>query len=164
MRTIPGDPQLERLRGMVKDRLAEEEAESRKRQMLAQAQEMTAAERFDDALRILETVRREFSGAEEVDLLLERVRAKATVANAVAQALERAQQLLSQGNAEQAVQFLEDKTLDLSDARLFDLLDRARRQRDQFRSGLQNCLEEAKTDSGAAGGHRRGTISGGAAG
>ncbi|HEY3972372.1 MAG TPA: protein kinase [Candidatus Sulfotelmatobacter sp.] len=144
LRTIPGDAQLERLRGIVKDRLEAEEAEERKRQLLEHAQELVVAEQFDHALRILESAQRDFSGSEEVDLLLNRVRAKASTAKAVRHALERAHQLLSQGNAEQAVQFLEDRTLELSDARLFDLLEQAREQREQFRAGLQRAIEEGK--------------------
>jgi eukaryotic-like serine/threonine-protein kinase len=144
LRTIPGDTQLERLRDIVKDRLAADEAEERKRQLLGRAQEMAAAEKFDEAVRILESLRRDFPGTEEIEPLLERTRAAAKYAQMVAQALDRAQRLLSQGSTEQAVQFLEEKTLELSDARLFDLLDRARRQREQFQSGLQTSIEEGK--------------------
>jgi serine/threonine-protein kinase len=142
LRTIPGDPQLERLRDIVKDRLASEEAEERKHRLLARAQELVAAEKFDEAVGILESVRRDFSGTEEIEPLLERARAAAKHAGMVAQALGRAQQLLNQGSSEQAVQFLEDKTLELSDPRIFDLLERARRQRDQFHSGLQATIDE----------------------
>jgi serine/threonine-protein kinase len=142
LRTIPADPQLARLRDMVQDRLAADEAENRKRQLLGRAQEMAVAEKFDDAVRILESVRRDFSGTEEIEPLLERVRAAANQAKAVSQALDRAQQLLNQGNADQAVQFLEDKTLELSDARLFELLESARRQREQFRSSWRTAIEE----------------------
>jgi len=142
LRTIPGDTQLERLRDIVRDRLASEESEERKRQLLARAQEMAAAEKFDDAVRLLENIRRDFSGTEEIEPLLERTRAAAKHAGLVAQALDRAQQLLHQGSTAQAVQFLEDKTLELSDARLFDLLERARRQREHFHSGLQAAIDE----------------------
>ena len=142
LRTIPEDTQLERLRDIVKHRLAADEADNRKRQLLGRAQEMAAAEKFDDAVGILESVRRDFSGTEEIGPLLERVRAAANQAKAVSQALDRAQQLLHQGNADQAVQFLEDRTLELSDARLFDLLESARRQREQFRSSLRTTVEE----------------------
>ena len=142
LRTIPGDTQLERLRDIVRERLASEEAEERKRQLLARAQEMAAAEKFDDAVRLLENIRRDFSGTEEIEPILERTRAAAKHAGLVAQAMDRAQQLLHQGSTAQAVQFLEDKTLELSDARLFDLLERARRQREHFHSGLQSAIEE----------------------
>jgi hypothetical protein len=144
LRTIPGDTQLERLRDIVKDRLAADAAEERKRQLLGRAQEMAAAEKFDEAVRILESLRRDFPGTEEIEPLLERTRAAAKYTQMVAQALDRAQRLLSQGSTEQAVQFLEEKTLELSDARLFDLLERARRQREQFQSGLQGSIEEGK--------------------
>ena len=144
LRAVPGDAQLERLRDIVKDRIAADEAEERKQRLLGRAQEMAAAEKFDEAVRILESVRRDFPGTEEVERLLERTRAAAKHAQLVAQALDRAQQLLSQSGEEQAVLFLEDKTLELSDARLFDLLDRARRQREQFLSGLQGSIEEGK--------------------
>jgi serine/threonine-protein kinase len=142
LRTIPGDIQLERLRGIVKDRLASEQAEERKRQLLGRAREMAAAEKFDDASRLLEDLRRDFSGSEEVEALLERTRAAAKHANTVGEAVGRGRQLLRQGSAEEAVQFLEDKTLELSDARLFDLLESARRQREEFQSGLRRAIEE----------------------
>ncbi len=45
LRTIPGDEQLERLRDIVRDRLASDEAEERKRQLLGRAQEMAATEK-----------------------------------------------------------------------------------------------------------------------
>ena len=142
LRTIPGDPQLERLRDIVKDRLALEEAEERKRRLVGRAQELVAAEKFDEAVGILESIRRDFSGTEEFEPLLERARAAAAHAGMVAQSLARAQQLLNQGSIEQAVQFLEGKILELPDARLFDVLEKARRQRDQFHSGLQATIEE----------------------
>jgi tetratricopeptide (TPR) repeat protein len=144
LRTIPGDTQLERLRDMVKDRLAADEAEGRKRHLLGRAQEMAAAEKFDEAVRVLESLRRDFPGSEEIEPLLERTRAAAKYAQTVAQALDRAQRLLSQNSTEQAVQFLEEKTLELSDARLFDLLEKARRQREKFQSGLQGSIEEGE--------------------
>lgn len=142
LRTIPGDPQLERLRGIVKERLATEEAEQRKHRLLARAQELVAAEKFDEAIGILESIRRDFSGTEEIEPLLDRTRAAARHAGMVAQVLGRAQQLLNEGSGEQAVRFLENQILELPDARLFDLLERARRQRDQFHSGLQGTIEE----------------------
>jgi tetratricopeptide (TPR) repeat protein len=144
LRIIPGDSQLEGLRNIVKDRIASEEAEERKLNAVKRSRELVAAEKFDDAVRLLESVRRDFPGSEEIKSLLDRTRAAAQHAETVAQALSRAQQFLNQDSTEQAVQFLEDKTLELSDARLFDLLERARRQRENFQSGLQTAVEEGK--------------------
>jgi hypothetical protein len=142
LRILPGDTQLERLRGIVKERLESERAEELKRQLLGHARELAAAEKFDDAVRLLENGRRDFSGSEEYETLLTRTRTAAKHAEVVAQALGRAQQLLSQGSVEQAIQFLEEKTLELSDERLFDLLGVARRQKELFQSGLQTAIDE----------------------
>lgn len=141
--TVPGDTQLERLRDIVNGQIEADSREERKRQLLDRAQEMAAAERFDDAVRILEGIQRDFSGTEEIEPLLEQVRAAARRAKGVAQALDRAQQLLGQDSAEQAVQFLEHKTLEISDARLFDLLESARREHEHFQSGFRAAIEEA---------------------
>ena len=143
-RVIPSDTQLESLQKIVEDRIALEEAEERKLQLLQCARELAAAEKFDDAVRLLETLRRDFPGSEEIETLLENAGAAAKHAELVTQALGLGQQLLDQGSPEQAVQFLEHKTLELSDARLFDLLEHARRQRVQFQSDLQSSIEEGK--------------------
>jgi len=142
LRTVPDDSQLQRLRDLVKERVAAEEAEARKRQVVERARALAAAERFDEAVRLLENAKRDFSGTEEIDGLLERTRAAQKQAEAVAQALSRAQQLLNQGSAEHAVQFLEDKTIELSDIRLFDQLEIARRQREQVQLGAQSSIAE----------------------
>jgi len=144
LRTVPGDPQLEPLRVIVRDRVASEEAERRKRQLLGSAQEMAAAERFDEAVQLLENARQNFSPSEEIEGVLERTRAAMKRAGIVAQALDRGQQLLDQGKAGPAVQFLETKTLELPDVRLFDLLESARRQLEQFQLALQNAIDEGK--------------------
>ena len=142
LRTVPGDTQLERLRDIVNGQIEADTREERKRQLLDRAQEMAAAEKFDDAVRILEGIQRDFSGTEEIEPLLEQVRAAARRAKGVAQALNRAQQLLGQDSTEQAVQFLENKTLEISDARLFDLLESARREHEHFQSGFRAAIEE----------------------
>jgi hypothetical protein len=142
LRTVPGDTQLERLRDIVKGQIELDRREERKRQLLDRAQEMAAAEQFDDAVRILEGIQRDFSGTEEIEPLLEQVRAAAGRAKGVAQALDRAHQLLGQDSAEQAVQFLESQTLEISDARLFDLLESARREHEHFQSGFRAAIEE----------------------
>ncbi len=142
LRTVPDDSQLQRLRDLVKERAAAEEAEARRRQVVERARALAAAERFDEAVRLLENAKLDFSATEEIDGWLERTRAAQKQAEAVAQALSRAQQLLNQGSAEHAVQFLEDKTLELSDIRLFDQLQIARRQREQVQLGAQSSIAE----------------------
>ncbi|MGO8796354.1 MAG: protein kinase domain-containing protein [Candidatus Sulfotelmatobacter sp.] len=142
LRTVPDDSQLQRLRDLIKERITAEEAEARKRQVVERARALAATERFDEAVRLLENAKRDFSGTEEIDGLLERTHAAQKQAEAVAQALSRAQQLLNQGSAEHAVQFLEDKTLELSDIRLFDQLEIARRRREQVQLEAQSAIAE----------------------
>ena len=144
LRRIPGDVLLERLRVTAKDQLAAQETEERKRQLLGRAQELAAAERFDDAVRLLENLGRDFAGSEEIETLLKRSRAAARHAAVVTEALDRAQHLLRQGSFEQAVRFLEDRSLEVSDVRLFHLLESARQQWQQFESGLQSAIAESK--------------------
>jgi serine/threonine-protein kinase len=142
LRTVPGDTQLERLRDSVNNQIEADRTQGRRRQLLDRAQEMAAAERFDDAVRILESVQRDFSGTEEIEPLLDKVRTDAKRAKSLAQVLHQAQQLLGQDSTEQAVQFLENKTLEISDARLFDLLESARREHEHFQLGFRAAIEE----------------------
>jgi len=143
-RVIPSDTQLESLQKIVEDRIALEEVEERQRQLLQCARELATAEKFDDAVRLLETLRRDFPGSEEIETLLEHASAAAKHAELVSQALALGQQLLDESSPEEAVQFLEHKTRELSDARLFDLLERARREREQFQSAMQTFVDEGK--------------------
>lgn len=142
LRTVPGDTQLERLQAIARERLTSDASEEHKRQILDQARALAATEQFEAAVRLLENARRDFSDSAEIEALLQLSRAGARQAEAATQALGQAQQMMREGNLAQAVQFLEEKTLELSDARLFDLLDSARRQRTQFQTGLQSAIEE----------------------
>jgi len=117
---------------VIKDRLTSEEAEERKRKLLQSAADAASAREYDDAVRILEDARREFSETKEIELLLQRVRAAQTKEMSVVEAMASAQQMLRQGNPDSAVQFLEAKIPELSDVRLSNLLEDARRQKDQF--------------------------------
>jgi len=77
-------------------------------------------------------------------LLLQRVRAAQTKEMSVVEAMASAQQMLRQGNPDSAVQFLEAKIPELSDVRLSNLLEDARRQKDQFQRGLRSAMEQAQ--------------------
>ena len=142
LRIVPGEAQLERLRGLVKERIDSERAEELKHQRLGHARELAAVGKFEDALRLLEKVRQDLSGSEEYETLLARTRAAAGQAELVDQAVRRAQQMLNQGGVDQAIHFLEEKTLELPDERLVDLLAVARRQKKPFQSGLQVAIDD----------------------
>jgi tRNA A-37 threonylcarbamoyl transferase component Bud32/tetratricopeptide (TPR) repeat protein len=144
LQKVPGDVHLDSLRAVIKDRLTSEEAEERKRKLLQSAADSASAREYDDAVRILEDARREFSGTKEIELLLQRVRAAQTKEMSVVEAMASAQQMLQQGNPDSAVQFLEAKIPELSDARLSTLLEDARRQKDQFQRGLRSAMEQAQ--------------------
>jgi len=139
---VPGDIQLETLRSLAKDRLASEKAQDRKRQMVRRAQDLSAAEQYDQAVRILEEARGEFPQSEEIEELLRRGRAGQKQAETVAGILAEARQLLARSQLERAVRFLESKTLEVQDARLFELLDTARKQWRQFQTGLRSAILE----------------------
>lgn len=144
LQKVPGDVHLDSLRVVIKDRLTSEEAEERKRKLLQNAADAASAREYDDAVRILEDARREFSGTKEIELLLQRVRAAQTKEMSVVEAMASAQQMLHKGNPESAVQFLEAKIPELSDVRLSSLLEDARRQKDQFQRGLRSAMEQAQ--------------------
>ncbi len=144
LQKVPGDVHLDSLRVVIKDRLTSEEAEERKRKLLQSAADAASAREYDDAVRILEDARREFSETKEIELLLQRVRAAQTKEMSVVEAMASAQQMLRQGNPDSAVQFLEAKIPELSDVRLSNLLEDARRQKDQFQRGLRSAMEQAQ--------------------
>ena len=142
LRNAPGDIQLESLRTVAKARLATDEAENRKRQLLQRAQELAASSKYGEATQILEHAREEFAGTKEIEALLENSRAAQRQVETIERARKDAQALLSQGNLELAVQFLEKKTLDVPDPQIFDLLENARHQLQRFRTELKTAIEE----------------------
>ena len=142
LQTVPGESQLETLRSLAKDRLASEKAEDRKRRMVRQAEDLAAAEQYNHAARILEEAQREFPQSEEIEELLRRGREGQKQSETVARILAEAQQLLAQNQLERAVRFLENRTPEVSDARLFELLNNARKQWQQFQTGLRDAIQE----------------------
>ena len=144
LQRAPGNIQLETLRGIARDRLEANQAETRKQHLLQRAQELAAKDKYGDATQILEGARQEFAGAKDIDTLLESTRSAEKRAALVDRACEQAQQLISKGSFDRAARFLEEKTLELPDARLFDLLESARSQWRQFQAQLQVALEESK--------------------
>ncbi|HYM75018.1 MAG TPA: protein kinase [Candidatus Dormibacteraeota bacterium] len=142
LQNVPSDVQLQTLRSLAKDRLASEKSEDRKRQMVKRAKDLAAAEQYDQAVQILEEARGEFPHSEEIEELLRRCREGQKQTEAVSRILAEAQQLLARSQLERAVQFLENKTLEVPDARLFELLESARKQWLQFQTGLRSAIQE----------------------
>ena len=142
LRNAPGDIQLESLRTVAKARLATDESENRKRQLLQRAQELAASSKYGEATQILEHAREEFAGTQEIEALLENSRDAQRQLETVERARKEAEKLLSHGNLELAVQFLEKQTLDIPDPQLFDLLENARHQLQQFRTELTAAIQE----------------------
>lgn len=142
LRNAPGDMQLETLRTVARSRLATDEEEDRKREMLLRAQELAASNKHQEATQILEHVREEFAGTREIDSLLEDSRAAQRQAESLERARKEAQQLLSQGSLEAAVQYLEKRTLEIPSPQLFDLLENARGQLQHFQTELKTAIRE----------------------
>jgi serine/threonine-protein kinase len=139
-----GDNQLEALRSVIKDQLTFEEARKRKQQMLQRADDAIAANDFDQAVRILEDVRREFPGDGEYELSLERARTAQANERRIVDASASAQRMLNESDFDRAVQFLDSRIKELPDARLSDLLQNARRQREQFQARVLQAVEQGK--------------------
>ncbi len=139
-----GDNQLEALRSVIKDQLTFEEARKRKQQMLQRADDAMVANDFDQAVRILEDVRREFPGDGDSELSLDRARAAQANERRVVDALASAQRMLNDSDGDRAVRFLESRIKELPDARLSDLVQSARRQREQFQARLLQAVEQGK--------------------
>jgi eukaryotic-like serine/threonine-protein kinase len=142
LKNVPGDAHLEELLRIVKKQVAVELAAEKERQVLARARQLADGQQFGEAVRLLESAQREFPTSEKVLESLERVRAVAKKTEIVDQTISRAQQLLDQRSAEDAIRFLETETLAIPDTRLFTMLETARRERDQFRSQLRKTVDE----------------------
>jgi serine/threonine-protein kinase len=142
LQNVPGDPQLETIRSLAQERLAAQKVEKEKHQLITRVQDLFAAEQFAEATRILEGARGEFPGSDEIATLLVRSRQRQQQGEHIARILADSEQLVGQGNPEQAVQFLEKKTLEVPDSRLFELLDRARERWQQFQDGVKNAVSQ----------------------
>lgn len=75
LQSVPNDFELDTLRNVAESRLATEQKEERKRNLMRRAQDLAAAEKFQEALLILEELRAEFPEWDEVQSLMRAVQA-----------------------------------------------------------------------------------------
>jgi tetratricopeptide (TPR) repeat protein len=66
LKSVPNDFELETLRNLAKSHLATEQKQQRKRQSIQSIQDLTAAEKFDEALSILQALRMDFPESDEL--------------------------------------------------------------------------------------------------
>jgi serine/threonine-protein kinase len=139
-----GEAQLESLRGIIKERLTQEESEKHLLQTLDAARKSLAGGDFEEAVRRLESAGREFPEAHEVDELLRTAKTQLARERSVEQAMASAQKLLSEEQSLQAIELLERAAQQNPDNRVLDCLADARRQLEQFRRGLEFAVREGE--------------------
>jgi serine/threonine protein kinase len=144
LQRVAGEAQLESLRGIIKERLTQEESENHLRQTLDAARKSVAGGDFEEAVRRLESAGREFPEAHEVDELLRTAKTQLARERAVEQALASAQKLLSEQLSLQAIELLEKAAQQNPDNRVMNCLADARRQLEQFRRGLEHAVTEGE--------------------
>ncbi len=136
----PGDPSLESMLEIVRERLKRDRTESEKSARLAQAQAAIHRRDYNDAIKLLESMQLKFADSSEVDDLLRFAREQAlkrTREEQAGQASRAARQCMSDHDYDGAVQVLESALRKAPSDDLSVLLQEARRRRDEFERQLQ---------------------------
>ncbi len=141
---VPGESQLESLRGIIRERLTQEESEDHLRRSLEQGAKGSSAA-TSTRLSVPSTApRRSSLILREVDDLLHRAETLRVRERSVQQILASSQKLLDDKEPLSAVQLLEGAAQHQSDGRIVALLADARRHLDQFQRGLESTVNEGE--------------------
>jgi serine/threonine-protein kinase len=116
---MPAEPRLIALEGKVVEQVKKATVEETKKQYLARAQAYIDAKQFDQAMQILDSAAIECGEAPDIASLLNYAREqrrKVELAQAVANAIKKAQALIAAGNLEAAVALLQPVASETGDA------------------------------------------------
>lgn len=146
LQQAPGDESLLEFRKRLEAHLSHARQEEQRARQLKQAHEELTAGRYEEAIRGLEAVRLEPGGSEEVEALLEHVRAeqKADAEQKRCEAIRaQSQELLRAGEYHAVVALLEPLVSELDDASLTVFLEEARERLRLVEERIQVLLSRA---------------------
>ena len=135
LRKTPGNPHLESLASMARERLAQDRAEQAKANSIQQANSALERKDYADAMRILEAAQLQYAAAPEIDSLLRFAReqqSKSLRQQEVESSVRRAQEFLRVQEYDRAISLLESLLARVPDDELQVLLEEARRRRDDL--------------------------------
>ena len=146
LQQAPGDESLLEFRKRLEAHLSREREEAQRARQLQQAHEELTAGRYEEAIRGLEAVRIGTEGSEEVEALLEHVRAeqKADAERKRREAIRaQSQELLQAGEYRAVVALLEPLVPELDDASLTAFLGEAKERLREIEERIQAVLSRA---------------------
>ncbi len=138
----PGEGDLESLMSIVHATIQREQSERRRSEYTMRARDALRQKNYAEAIKILDTAKSEMPG-NYFDDLLQFVKDEAEHYEHVRKvevAVAQAQQLIGNGDYEQAVQFLESISAELPDKDLQILVASARTQLSDYRQGLDELI------------------------
>ncbi len=143
---LPTDERLLALEARLKERLAQLTSEERRAEYLSSAHDALKSSRYHDAVRILEACQAQSLGNDEVTALLEYARAEEvehTRELHKRSTFESAQNLINEGDYDQAIQFLQSVLVQSEDSTLRMLLDQATTARAGVLRQVETALSSA---------------------
>jgi serine/threonine-protein kinase len=146
LQRAPGDESLLEFRKRLAAHLSHARQEERRARQLMQAHEELTAGRYEEAIRGLEAVRLEAGGSEEVEALLEHIRAeqKADAGRKRREAIRaQSQELLRAGEYRAVVALLEPVVPGLDDASLVAFLGEAKERLRELEERIRAVLSRA---------------------
>jgi hypothetical protein len=143
---LPDDEKLMSLEALINERLQQHSVDERRNEYLSRAREALKEGKSKDAIHIIEACEAEGIANSEALSLLEFARAEENELNAQQlkrNRLTRAQQLVSDGDYDEAVQFLQDALAEADDTALRLLLEQAVTARHALQRQLDSALASA---------------------